>query len=96
MPENYEEVYRATGQLAGESIRLFLESHGIQALAYEESAGVTYGLTLAPLGFVRILVPSDQAEEALHILRDMEEGKYIEGDEDPSSLPPNIDQPLED
>ncbi len=96
MPENYEEVYRAAGQLAGESIRLFLESHGIAALAYEESAGVTYGLTLAPMGFVRILVPSEQAEEALRILRDMEDGKYIDAEADDSTLPPNIDQPLED
>jgi hypothetical protein len=76
MLEDYEVVYRANGQLDGEMIRIFLESKGIQALAYGESVGATYGLTVAPLGEVRIMVPASQAEEARQILEDMEAGKY--------------------
>lgn len=87
MPEEYVIVYVANGQLEGQMIRAFLESHGIQVLAYEESVGMTYGLTLAPLGQVDIRVPEAQAEEALQILADMQAGKYeLPPDEE---LPPN-------
>ncbi len=76
MPEEYVVVYVANGQLEGQMIRAFLESHGIQVLAYEESVGMTYGLTITPLGQVDIRVPEAQAEEARQILIDMQAGKY--------------------
>lgn len=83
MPEDYEVVYHAKGQLDTNMICAFLESNGISALAYGESVGATYGLTVAPLGEVDILVPAAQAEEARQILIDMEAGKY--------ELPPSVD-----
>lgn len=86
MPEDYVVVYVANGQLEGQMIRAFLESKGIRVVAYEESVGLTYGLTITPLGQVDIHVPEAQAEEARQILADMQAGKY----EQPSDgeLPP--------
>lgn len=76
MENEYEQVYTANGNLQAEMIRLFLQSFGIQAHGYQESAGATYGLTIGPLGEVKIYVHADQAEEARRILQEMEEGKY--------------------
>lgn len=83
MSANYELVYRAHGQLDAQMIRLFLESKGFTVLTYGESVGVTYGLTVGPLGEVEILVPIAQVEEARRTLIDMEAGKY--------ELPPSVD-----
>lgn len=94
MPEDYVVVYVANGQLEGQMIRAFLESHGIQVLAYEESVGMTYGLTITPLGQVDIRVPADQAEEARQILADMQAGKYeLPPDAEPSPEEPD-DPPM--
>lgn len=68
-------VYTANGQLAGEMIRLFLESVNIPAMLSRESAGATYGLTVGPLGIVQVLVPTAYAKEAIRILQDMDDGK---------------------
>jgi hypothetical protein len=72
----YECVYEAGGKLDAEMICGFLESFGIAAIIYQESVGVTYGLTVGPLGKAKIMVPEDQYEEAMVILKDMEAGKY--------------------
>lgn len=92
MPEEYVVVYTANGQLEGQMIRAFLESHGIPVLAYEESVGMTYGLTITPLGQVDIRVPEAQAEEAQQILADMQAGKY-ELPLDAESSPEEPDDP---
>lgn len=84
MPEEYTHVYTAMGQLEGEMTRLFLESKGVRAVAYGESAGKTYGLTVAPMGGVKIYVPASQAEEAERLLADMQAGKF----ENPDVQPP--------
>ncbi len=73
---NLVHVYTANGKLDAETIRLFLVSLGIDAQALGESAGATYGLTIGPLGEVKIYVPEDQEAEARQILADMEAGKY--------------------
>lgn len=75
---SYIPVYTAYGQLAGEMIRLLLESNNIPAMLSQESAGATYGLTFGPLGEVKVLVPARMADEARQILQDMEEGKLEE------------------
>ncbi|HEX2979985.1 MAG TPA: DUF2007 domain-containing protein [Anaerolineaceae bacterium] len=76
MENGYEQVYTVNGNLQAEMIRLFLQTHGIIARPIQESAGATYGLTVGPLGEVRIYVETERAEEARQILRDMEAGKY--------------------
>jgi len=74
----YVPIYTAYGQLAGEMVRLLLESMNIPAIVSQESAGITYGLTVGPLGEVQILVPADKVDEARQVLKDMEDGKYAE------------------
>lgn len=74
-PNAYIPVYTAYGRLAGEMIRLMLESMEIPALLSQESAGAAIGLTIGPLGEVKILVPASRANEARGILQDLEEGR---------------------
>ncbi len=71
----YVPVYTAYGQLAGEMIKLLLESMEIPAILSQESAGAVYGLTVGPLGEVKVLVPGSRVSEAQEILQAMEEGK---------------------
>lgn len=77
-------VYIASGGIEAESIRILLESFGLNAYTNQESAGRAYGLTVGPLGLVEVLVPEDQAEEALKIIHDMDSGKLesSSGEED--------------
>jgi len=71
----YVEVYSANGQLEADMIRLMLEASGLHVITNQESAGAVYGLTVGPLGEVRILVPETEVEEANTLLQAMEEGK---------------------
>lgn len=80
----YDVVYYANGLLDAETIKLFLESQGIEAMITQESAGVTYGLTIGPLGEAKVLVPQMKVEEALLLLKQMEDGKFISNDADES------------
>jgi len=77
----YEEVYRANGRLHADIIRGFLEAAGFSVLLYQESAGAVYGLTVGPLGEVRILVPADQAADARDLLAAMDRGQISAPDE---------------
>lgn len=96
MLPDYVAVYTAEGQLNGEIIRVFLESHGIPARLVQESYGVTLGLTLGPMGVVHIWVPQERAEEAHQLLDAMEAGELElpddvnldENTDQHSSLPP--------
>lgn len=71
----YVEVYSANGQLEADMIRLMLEASGLHVITRQESAGAVYGLTVGPLGEVRILVPENEAAEAIELLVAMEEGR---------------------
>ncbi len=76
MPDNYQVVYTAHGQLDAEMIKAFLESNGIGVIAAGESVGTTYGITLGPLGDVDIMVTAEQADEARSLLDAMERGDF--------------------
>jgi len=69
-------VYTVFGHLAGDMVRIFLESQGIDARLSQESSGLTYGLTVGPLGEVEILVPVDQVKQATDLLNRMEAGEF--------------------
>lgn len=71
----YVEVYTANGQLEADMIRLMLEASGLHVITRQESAGLVYGLTVGPLGEVPILVPENEAADAVELLKAMEEGK---------------------
>ncbi|NPV76781.1 MAG: DUF2007 domain-containing protein [Anaerolineae bacterium] len=87
----YKVVYYANGLLEAETIKLFLASQGIEAVAYQESAGVTMGLTIGPLGEARVLVPETQEAAALSLLKEMENGKFITEEND-KDLPDAADE----
>jgi hypothetical protein len=73
-PPKFVPVYTAEGNLAGEMIRLLLESFGIQSILLQESAGAAYGFTVGPMGEVTIMVAENQAEDARQLILAMERG----------------------
>ncbi|MHC1784773.1 MAG: DUF2007 domain-containing protein [Anaerolineaceae bacterium] len=76
MNQEYVKVYAGNGQLDADMIKAFLQSMYIQAVTSRESLGSIYGFNVGPLGEVDILVPQEEVEEALDILRRMEEGEF--------------------
>lgn len=79
--QKYVQIYSAEGKLAAEMVRLLLKSFGINAILEQESVGKTYGLVLGTLGEVAILVPENQAQDALQIMASMDSGE-LEIDDD--------------
>lgn len=92
---NWTVVYSAQGKLSAEIVRLLLESFEIPSVLSQESVGATYGLTVGDLGEVDILVPADRVDEAVAILRDMEEGK-LEVDDFSADQDDNLEATPED
>lgn len=82
IPENV--VYVANGRLEAESVKILLESFSIPAFTNQQSAGMTYGLTVGPLGEADVMVPDKYIDQAKEIIRDMEKGLL--------ELPENSDQ----
>lgn len=78
-------VYYANGQLDAEMICAYLNSYDIEAFQIQESVGITYGLTLAPLGTAMICVREEMVEQAKEALRKMEEGDLEESDNERGS-----------
>jgi hypothetical protein len=64
--EGFELVYRASGSMEAEVIKGRLEASGIPALLDSESHMLPF--SVSNMGEVRILVPSDRAEEARELL----------------------------
>ena len=77
-------IFNANGQLEAESLKLFLNSLGFPVRIYQESAGVVYGLTVGPLGLAEIMVPEGDEEQANDILTAMEEGLFIQEEDEES------------
>jgi hypothetical protein len=73
----YVQVYRAHGALEAEIIRNFLEAAGIPARVFQESAGLTLGLTVGSLGEAMISVPESYENEAIQQLDAMESGELL-------------------
>jgi hypothetical protein len=61
-------VIAIVGWAEAEVMRSKLESEGIPCVLQREAAGAAYGITIGPLGEVRVLVPEALAEQALDIL----------------------------
>lgn len=62
-------VWKAAGYMDAQIVKSFLESYGLEVFSFEESVGLTYGLTATPLGEVEIFVRKDKEDEALEYLR---------------------------
>ena len=69
-------VYTTAGDLEAEFIKGFLHGQGVEATISQESIAKTLGLTVGRLGEVKLLVPEEQVEEAIALLKDMEAGKF--------------------
>lgn len=69
-------VYTTAGDLEAEFIKGFLHGQGIEATISQESVARTLGLTVGRLGEVKILVPEEQAAEAISLLQAMEAGEF--------------------
>lgn len=79
-------VYTADGPLSGEVVRILLESANIPVLLARESAGAVYGLTVGVMGEVKVYVPFDRADEALELIRTMDEAAAAPDEPDGDDL----------
>jgi hypothetical protein len=73
-----------------EVMRSKLESENIPCMLQREAAGAALGITIGPMGEVKVLVPEPLADEALDLLS--EGAEYSDSDEnleDDSGLPEN-------
>ncbi|MFA5836466.1 MAG: DUF2007 domain-containing protein [Bellilinea sp.] len=93
----YIEVYSANGQLEADMIRLMLEAVGLHVLTRGESAGAVYGLTVGPLGEVRVLVLASEVQAANELLTALEDGQLENPSPDsyPPAAPEDDDSELE-
>jgi hypothetical protein len=73
-----EVVYVANGKLEAETVKILLNSFGIDAFINEESAGLSYGLTTGPLSEAEIMVGEKDLEDAKKIIKEMEDGNLEE------------------
>ena len=80
-------IYTAEGFLAGHIMESFLQSFGIDAQVFQESAGVAIGLTVSSLGRAKVYVPEDQVEQTKGILEGLKRGKYELPEELPEEIP---------
>lgn len=88
MNSEYVLAYKATGHILAESIVGLLKSFGIDAFASQESAGITYGLTVGALGEARIYVPENQLADAQKLLEQMERGELqVIAPDDSANIP---------
>lgn len=79
MDPEYQLITKIYGTAASETIRLLLEAAGIDVFLAQESAGKSiYPVTIGKMAQVKVFVRNDQAEEALAILKDVEDGKYLD------------------
>lgn len=83
--EGFEVVYRVLGFMQGEVIKARLEASGIPALLDSESHMLPF--SVPDMGEVRILVPSDRAEEARELLGAEADDEEEEDEASDSSAP---------
>lgn len=72
-------VYVASSEPEAYVVAGRLQSEGIGTFVHQEPVGRAYGLTVGPLGEVKVLVHPEQYEQALNILDDDE---YVSDDLD--------------
>ena len=93
MPEqNWEVIDEVAGDIQAEMLRGLLEAQGFRVWLSQEGAGRAYGLTLSTLGAVQILVPSDSAKGARHVLDDYYAGLYADENLQPEEPGAEVNQ----
>ena len=81
--ENYVFAYAIDGAGKAQLLCALLQSFGIEAIQYQESAGLVYGFTIGPLGEAKIYVPESQLAAAQDLLAAWERGE--------AALPDDVD-----
>ena len=92
--KEYKLLYRCYGLLDAKSIQILLESFNIKSKAYQESAGVSLGLTVGGLGSANIYVKNEDFENAMKVITMMENGQ-LEMPEIDLEDQPNTDDEIE-
>ena len=73
----YVPVTTVQGQLEIDQIRSFLESNGIPSEVQGESTRNLYGFTVDGLAAAQVLVPKDQAADAMELLKEADHGDLV-------------------
>jgi hypothetical protein len=68
-------IHRAAGEFDAQQIKAFLEAHEIPCTFKGEALRNVHGFTLNGLGEVSIVVPTDFADRARDLLRQVQEGE---------------------
>jgi hypothetical protein len=68
-------VFMAQGEIEETQVRSFLAAHDIPTIVQGEALRKTHGLTLNGLGAVEILVATEHADEARHLLAAADRGE---------------------
>lgn len=83
----WEVLDQVSGSAQAEILKGLLEAQGIQVVLSQEGIGESvYPLTVGPLSEIQILVPGDQMEQAMALLKEFRQGdlenlSYQETDE---------------
>ncbi|MCJ7700052.1 MAG: DUF2007 domain-containing protein [Anaerolineales bacterium] len=82
--EKWARAASVYGDLQAELLRGLLEAQEIPVLLSREGAGRALGLTVGPLGEIKILVPGKNLEAALSIVSQYQSGEFEDlGEDDP-------------
>ncbi len=73
----YVPVTTVQGQLRINQIRSFLESNGIPSEVQGESTRNIYGFTVDGLAAAQVLVPKEQAADAVELLKEADHGDMV-------------------
>ena len=77
MGENkWVELARVHGDLQAELLRGLLEAQDIPVVLSQEGAGRAIGLTVGPMGEVRILVPGNHISQARRVMDQYQAGDF--------------------
>ena len=77
----WEEIATTSGITTAQILAGRLQSEGIPARAWQESAGQAVGLVVGLLGMGHVMVPEEYVEQALDILEDVDDRVDEEDDE---------------
>ena len=78
MTKRFVEVDIVMGRHIADLVRSLLEANGIPTELSQESVGAVTGFSVGSMSEVRILVPSDRAEDARKLLEDYYAGELSE------------------
>jgi hypothetical protein len=70
MSDEFIVVDTVSGRGMAEMLRSYLQAQGVQCELSQEALGTVYGMTIAPLGSVELLVPSHQGKQARELIKD--------------------------